>query len=312
MTDQFDCLICGRLLRPTGEPNCDCLTHSLSLPVGPPQHDPDPADVALFPIEDEVPRPRPPTPWRHRGPGIEGLGVELPPVGRSQGAHRKPRDRNKIALAAGGAVAAVMGCTALAASLFHGTGRHDEALETQLPSPSLVLPDGDGQPDVEDDGNERDRQDEERARRTPPPEEPERPTPDSEESRAPDSTPAPTTPVEEPDPPAPTSPPTTPPPTEEPTPDPDPTDEPTPDPTPTDPEPEESLAEGDEGPEVVELQLRLLQLHWVYNGQPHGLYDAQTRAAVARFQVAYGVVGDPEGVYGPATRALLERHTEQP
>jgi peptidoglycan hydrolase-like protein with peptidoglycan-binding domain len=69
------------------------------------------------------------------------------------------------------------------------------------------------------------------------------------------------------------------------------------------------LREGDQGPEVVELQQRLTQLNWVYEGEADGFYDAETRDAVARFQVAYGVRGDEEGVYGDDTRAALEAAT---
>ncbi|RMI33078.1 peptidoglycan-binding domain-containing protein [Streptomyces triticirhizae] len=315
MTDRLDCLICGRLWLPSGEPSCDCLTHSLSRPVGPPQHDPDPADVALFPLEEERPRSRPPTAWRPSGPGlerlgVEPLGVELPePDARPHPSHRKPRHRNRISLAAGGAVAAVVGCTALAASFLNGGGgRNEEAFETVSPLPSLVMPDGDGQPDdqVEADRN----------RRTPAPDEPEpthRPSPPEETEAPPPVETEPTHRPPEPTEPEPTRP-TSPSPTE-PEPDPTPT-QPEPDPTPTDPDPtpgpEESLSEGDEGPEVVELQQRMLQLRWVYNGQAHGFFDTQTREAVARFQTAYGITGDPPGVYGPATRAVLEEHTTQP
>ncbi|MDT0323696.1 hypothetical protein RNC47_35880, partial [Streptomyces sp. DSM 44918] len=58
MTDQFDCLICGRPALANGEPGCDCVTHSLSRPVHPPDWEPDPADVARFPLE---PTPAPST-----------------------------------------------------------------------------------------------------------------------------------------------------------------------------------------------------------------------------------------------------------
>jgi peptidoglycan hydrolase-like protein with peptidoglycan-binding domain len=72
------------------------------------------------------------------------------------------------------------------------------------------------------------------------------------------------------------------------------------------------LREGDEGPEVVELQKRLTQLNWLYEGRAHGRYDAATREAVATFQVAYGVQGDESGMYGPATRERLEASTAAP
>ena len=310
MTDRLDCLICGRLWLPSGEPSCDCLTHSLSRPVGPPQHEPDPADVALFPLDEERPRTRPPTPWRPPGPGLEQLGVELPErTARPYASHRKPRHRNRISLAAGGAVAAVVGCTALAASFRNGGGgRNEEAVERLRPTPSLVMPDGYGQPDDRVEGD--------RNRRTPPPREPADPEPTPAETEEPEPPPDEPEPTEELPPPRPTptgDPDPTP---TEPDPDPEPT-EPDPGPTPTepdepDPDPGESLSEGDEGPAVVELQQRLLQLRWVYNGQAHGRYDTQTREAVARFQNAYGVTGDPAGVYGPNTRAVLEEHTTAP
>ncbi|TDC20701.1 peptidoglycan-binding protein, partial [Streptomyces sp. 8K308] len=99
-----------------------------------------------------------------------------------------------------------------------------------------------------------------------------------------------------------------------------PTDEPSEPPTqePTDepPDPGETpppvIQLGDEGPEVVELQKRLLQLNWVYAGEAHGVYDEETRDAVERFQSAYGVQDDPPGVYGAATRKTLEANTTQP
>ncbi|MCK1817418.1 peptidoglycan-binding protein, partial [Streptomyces sp. XM4011] len=69
------------------------------------------------------------------------------------------------------------------------------------------------------------------------------------------------------------------------------------------------LREGDSGPGVTELQQRLLQLGWVYDGTAHGTFDERTRDAVARFQVAYGVQGDEWGVYGVNTRLALEQYT---
>ncbi|UQA95767.1 peptidoglycan-binding domain-containing protein [Streptomyces halobius] len=71
------------------------------------------------------------------------------------------------------------------------------------------------------------------------------------------------------------------------------------------------LREGSSGPEVVELQNRLQQLA-LYPGYADGRFDADVRAAVARYQWVYGVQGDPEGVYGAATRASLESHTSEP
>ncbi|MEV0372021.1 peptidoglycan-binding domain-containing protein [Streptomyces sp. NPDC050636] len=71
------------------------------------------------------------------------------------------------------------------------------------------------------------------------------------------------------------------------------------------------LREGSSGPEVMELQDRLRQLA-VYPDDADGRYDADVRAAVARYQQVYGVEGDPEGVYGAATRASLEARTSEP
>jgi hypothetical protein len=96
----------------------------------------------------------------------------------------------------------------------------------------------------------------------------------------------------------------------------DPTD---PGPTPDEPAPTATdnpvplvLREGDRGPEVIELQRRLRQLNWLYEGGAHGRFDAATREAVATFQEAYGVRGDEGGVYGVNTRARLEESTTEP
>ncbi|MEU9113031.1 peptidoglycan-binding protein [Streptomyces sp. NPDC048483] len=72
-----------------------------------------------------------------------------------------------------------------------------------------------------------------------------------------------------------------------------------------------ALREGSSGPEVAELQNRLRQLAR-YLGPDDGRYDADVRAAVARYQEAYGVTGDPDGVYGEQTRASLESQTDEP
>jgi len=59
-----------------------------------------------------------------------------------------------------------------------------------------------------------------------------------------------------------------------------------------------TLREGDTGPEVTELQERLLRIPNVYdNGTTNGTYDATLTAAVARFQLWYGIRGDETGVY---------------
>ncbi|GAB2758106.1 peptidoglycan-binding protein [Streptomyces bullii] len=70
------------------------------------------------------------------------------------------------------------------------------------------------------------------------------------------------------------------------------------------------LREGDSGPEVTELQERLLRVPDVYrDGSTSGRYDATLTAAVARFQLWYGVRGDETGVYGDDTRLALESRT---
>ncbi|MDT0323922.1 peptidoglycan-binding domain-containing protein, partial [Streptomyces millisiae] len=124
--------------------------------------------------------------------------------------------------------------------------------------------------------------------------------------------PDPTTPGPDPTTPAePSDPGTDEPPTEEPSEPPtqEPTDEPS---NPGGEDPAPVLQLGDEGPEVVELQKRLLQLNWVYAGEAHGVYDEATRDAVERFQNAYGIEDDPPGVYGAVTRKTLEANTNEP
>ena len=71
------------------------------------------------------------------------------------------------------------------------------------------------------------------------------------------------------------------------------------------------LRRGSEGPEVVELELRLTQLG-LYTGTPAGHYDEGVEDAVGRYQWARGITEDELGVYGAATRARLESETTQP
>ncbi|KUO18305.1 peptidoglycan-binding domain-containing protein [Streptomyces dysideae] len=83
-------------------------------------------------------------------------------------------------------------------------------------------------------------------------------------------------------------------------------------PTEPDPDPDGpgTLREGDNGPEVTDLQQRLLRIPNVYeNGSTGGEYDARLTEAVARFQVWYGIRGDESGVYGNDTRQSLESRT---
>ncbi|MEV7737064.1 peptidoglycan-binding domain-containing protein [Streptomyces sp. NPDC088921] len=68
---------------------------------------------------------------------------------------------------------------------------------------------------------------------------------------------------------------------------------------------------GDQGPEVVELQLRLQQVG-VYDGESDGDFDQQVQSAVRTYQVTRFVLQDESGVYGKATRAALESETSEP
>ncbi|MGW7257312.1 peptidoglycan-binding protein [Streptomyces sp. NPDC054834] len=77
-----------------------------------------------------------------------------------------------------------------------------------------------------------------------------------------------------------------------------------------DPDGAGTLREGDSGPEVTELEERLLRIPDVYrDGSTSGSYDAELTAAVARFQLWYGISGDETGVYGDDTRRSLESRT---
>src|SRR4051794_24704419 len=72
---------------------------------------------------------------------------------------------------------------------------------------------------------------------------------------------------------------------------------------PADPDGTGTLREGDSGPAVTDLQERLLHIPDVYaDGSTNGAYDATLKAAVARFQLWYGIRGDETGVYGNDTR----------
>lgn len=78
----------------------------------------------------------------------------------------------------------------------------------------------------------------------------------------------------------------------------------------SDPDGAGTLREGDSGPQVTELEKRLLRIPNVYeNGSTSGRYDANLTAAVARFQLWYGIRGDENGVYGNDTRKDLESRT---
>ncbi|MGC0207843.1 peptidoglycan-binding domain-containing protein [Streptomyces levis] len=85
---------------------------------------------------------------------------------------------------------------------------------------------------------------------------------------------------------------------------------PPPPPPAADPDGPGTLREGATGPEVTELQTRLLNIPDVYrDGSTSGHYDPTLTAAVARFQLWYGISGDETGVYGNDTRAALESRT---
>ncbi|MFG2793568.1 peptidoglycan-binding protein [Streptomyces sp. NPDC048419] len=78
----------------------------------------------------------------------------------------------------------------------------------------------------------------------------------------------------------------------------------------SDPDGPGTLREGDSGPEVTDLQQRLLRVPDIYpDGSTSGSYDATLKAAVARFQLWYGISGDETGVYGDDTRRSLESRT---
>jgi hypothetical protein len=78
----------------------------------------------------------------------------------------------------------------------------------------------------------------------------------------------------------------------------------------TDPDGAGTLREGDSGPEVTDLQQRLLRIPNVYeHGSTNGTYGPDLTEAVARFQLWYGIRGDETGVYGDDTRRDLESRT---
>ncbi|MEW2157757.1 peptidoglycan-binding domain-containing protein [Streptomyces sp. NPDC007189] len=84
-------------------------------------------------------------------------------------------------------------------------------------------------------------------------------------------------------------------------------------PSAADPDGPGTLRQGDTGPEVTELQERLLRIPDVYrDGSTSGTYDTGLTAAVARFQLWYGITGDETGVYGDDTRRALESRTVLP
>ncbi|MFR9798718.1 peptidoglycan-binding protein [Streptomyces sp. MS06] len=69
-----------------------------------------------------------------------------------------------------------------------------------------------------------------------------------------------------------------------------------------------TLARGDRGEAVYDLQQRLRKAG-IDTTPLSGVYDQPTEAAVQNYQSLRGVRTDPPGVYGPATRAALESET---
>lgn len=67
---------------------------------------------------------------------------------------------------------------------------------------------------------------------------------------------------------------------------------------------------GDQGPQVAELQQRLIKTH-VYNGDVDGDYSRQVESSVRTFQWWRGIRSDEPGVYGPETRSRLEAETPE-
>ncbi|MFE5188218.1 peptidoglycan-binding domain-containing protein [Streptomyces sp. NPDC056628] len=77
-----------------------------------------------------------------------------------------------------------------------------------------------------------------------------------------------------------------------------------------DPEPP-VLSRGSQGPEVVELELRLTQLR-LYTRPARGTYDQHLQDAVSRYQWARGISPEEWGVYDLKTRQRLESETSEP
>ncbi|MFC8359663.1 peptidoglycan-binding domain-containing protein [Streptomyces griseorubiginosus] len=71
------------------------------------------------------------------------------------------------------------------------------------------------------------------------------------------------------------------------------------------------LRRGSEGPEVVELELRLTQLG-LYTRKASGDYNEGVEDAVTRYQWARGIQPPEYGVYDLATRNRLESETTEP
>ncbi len=68
-----------------------------------------------------------------------------------------------------------------------------------------------------------------------------------------------------------------------------------------------TLREGSRGAQVIQLQETLKQLNF-YSGAIDGIFGAQTKDAVIRFQETYGLVAD--GIVGPNTWSKLNEVSE--
>jgi hypothetical protein len=71
------------------------------------------------------------------------------------------------------------------------------------------------------------------------------------------------------------------------------------------------LRRGAEGPEVVELELRLTQVG-LYSRKASGHYNEGVEDAVSAYQWQRGIQGAEHGVYDLATRQRLESETKEP
>jgi peptidoglycan hydrolase-like protein with peptidoglycan-binding domain len=71
------------------------------------------------------------------------------------------------------------------------------------------------------------------------------------------------------------------------------------------------LRRGSEGPEVVELELRLTQAG-LYGRKAAGHYNEGVEDAVAAYQWQRGIQVPEHGVYDLATRQRLESETKEP
>lgn len=71
------------------------------------------------------------------------------------------------------------------------------------------------------------------------------------------------------------------------------------------------LRRGDQGPEVVELQLRLRQIG-LYSEEADGDFDRQLESAVRTYQLTRVILNDESGAYGSPTLTSLESETSEP